>query len=375
MRGPLGAITVALAVAACAAPGDDLPPVIAAAESERDAPAVDRFEVWVCHVPVDTTDPLYATEPGRLDSTPAELTARFAARVSAYWQAVSHGQYRPVLSPGGEVAIAADDPSAACVDRSVDAASDDADAVLVIADAQHAADQPGGRSSPAGWSNCSDSCSARDTGRHVYVGANDFFVAADAMPFDLLEHEIGHSLGLPHSGDAEYTADNEAAGPYDVMGDPSSPRRADPSRRDAPDLIAIDRLQLGWLPIGAVHVADASGDRVDLAPSTGTSGTRMLVVPVIEHQALTVELLTDSGFDDHLPASGVVVHVVDDSPASCGSVTRCGALDRRQLIVGMAGSGNALLRAGDAIEHTGWKVTVESITAERATVVVSPVRG
>jgi hypothetical protein len=367
------AVTLVLAATGCDRPSSSLPPPIAAVERERDAPAVDRFEVWLCHVPADTSDPVYADDPGRLDASPAALVERFAAGVGAYWTTVTHGQYQPVFSAGGEVEIGATDTSEVCIDRALAAAGDGSDAVLVIADAQHADDQPGGRAAPGSWLTCTDSCSARATGRYVYLGANDFFVPAETMPFDLIEHEMGHSLGLPHSGAGTTTNENTATGPYDVMANPASARAIDPSRRDAPDLIAVNRLQLGWLAPDAVAVADRSVERVELAPSTGPEGVRLLVAPIDDHRALTVELLPDSGFDDHLPTSGVVVHLIDDSPASCDTTTRCVALERRQLVVG-TGSGIDMLRAGDLLVQWGWRVRVESLTDGHAIVAVAPDR-
>ena len=242
----------------------------------------------------------------------------------------------------------------------------DADAVLVVADAQHASDQPGGRSSPGSWSTCDGSCPAGETGRAVYVGANDF--AVEPVPLDLIEHEMGHSLGLPHSGDRVGAEGNRGVGPFDVMADSAAPRTVDPSRRDAPDMLAIDRLDLGWLPLDDIVVAGDDTTNVELSPSTGSSGTRLLVVPVDEHRVLTVELLPDSGFDDHLATSGVVVHLVDDSPEQCGATTRCTDLRRVQQIVPADGSDRTLLRAGDVVTFLGTTITVESLTDTTASV-------
>jgi hypothetical protein len=200
----------------------------------------------------------------------------------------------------------------------------------------------------------------------VYVGANDFALPPATMPLDLVEHEMGHSLGLPHSGDVIGAAGNAGAGPYDLMGDPASPRAVEPSRRDGPDLIAIDRFDLGWLPADAVAVGE-DGDRVVLHPSGGEAGVRMLVLPIDDHRALTVELLTATGFDDHLPADGVVVHLVDDSPAWCGATRRCAALERRQQVAGTS-DGSTLLSGGTSLHVLGWNVSVTAVADATATV-------
>ena len=99
---------------------------------------------------------------------------RIGAGVGAYWAAVSHGAYRPTFHAGGTVEIDAGETSEQCIERALARSSRRADGVLVVADAQHAADQPGGRSTPGSWLSCTDVCSAAETGRYVYVGANDF---------------------------------------------------------------------------------------------------------------------------------------------------------------------------------------------------------
>ncbi|MCU1361661.1 MAG: hypothetical protein JWN99_2950 [Ilumatobacteraceae bacterium] len=141
----------------------------------------------------------------------------------------------------------------------------------------------------------------------------------------------------------------------------------DPSRRDAPDLLAIDRVALGWLPRDAVRVAPASTETTTLAPSTGATGatgTRLVVIPIDEHRFVTVELLTSDGFDDHLDGAGVVVHMIDDSPEQCGATTRCTGPDRVQQIVAADGSEHTLLSAGDRITVDQWNIDVDQISAD-----------
>lgn len=373
--GTTARLALVLATATSAVACDDessaaaVPPVIATIVAGRHAPATDQIEVWVCHVPDDVADPLYAVTDRRPMLDADFIVDRIGADVGAYWAAVSHGAYRPTFHAGGSVQIGATETSEQCIERALARSSGRAEAVLVVADAQHADDQPGGRSTPGSWLSCTAVCSAAETGRYVYIGANDFSGAIDApLPLDLIEHEMGHSLGLPHSGDVVGAAGNQGAGPYDVMADPASPRAVDSSRRDAPDLLAIDRLDLGWMSMGDVWVADSAGEPVTLAASTGPTGTRLLVVPLDDHRALTVELLVDSGYDDHLPTSGVVVHLVDDSPAQCGATTRCTDLERVQQIVAADSGDRTLLRAGDTVTVSGATISVDSIDAGEATV-------
>ena len=69
----------------------------------------DVFEVWVCHVPADTTNPLYGDRPLRLPLTPVGVTEVVAAHVTPYFEQLSHGQYRPVFVAGGEATLSATD--------------------------------------------------------------------------------------------------------------------------------------------------------------------------------------------------------------------------------------------------------------------------
>ena len=308
----------------------------------------DPFEVWVCHVPADTTAAIYGGLPLRLPLTPASVTQVVNAHVSPYFEQLSHGQYRPVFSVGGEVTIAAADEPQACVDAAIAGAGPGAEAVLVVADAEHVADRPGGFGSGGDPCPTQAGCPAAVSLRAAYVGANDFGPEwADAPPMDLAEHEIGHTLGWVHSA-------VDDAGRYlsglDVMSNSAAPREADPARRDAPATLAVNLLLAGWLP--ADDVVDVASGTVDatLAPSAGASGTRMVVLDRVGGPMYTIELLTDEGLDDHLPVGGVAVHEVD---LADGSIAR---------IVPMVGEPpyTDLLQPGEVFRVAGWELTVDA---------------
>jgi hypothetical protein len=163
---------------------------------------------------------------------------------------------------------------------------------------------------------------------------------------DLVEHEIGHALGWPHSGYDESLSEPHRSA-LDVMSNSAAPREVHADRRDAPDTLAINRLAVGWLPTSAVAVVAAAGETVTLAASNGTSGTRLAVIELDDRRFITVELLTAEGFDDHLPASGVAVHLIDGSDAA-----------RTQTpLVGLPPYDH-LLTPGETVTSNGWNIAV-----------------
>ena len=309
-------VAVVLTVAACSNDGStssqSLPAVLAellATPSAGGARTIgdDHFQVWICHVPPDSTATIYGGLPLRLPLTSQGVTDVVNRRVPAYFQELSHGQYRPVFTAGGEVTIAADDESQACADLAIAGASVDAEAVLVVADAEHAADQPGGFGSNGDPCPVNGVCAVAATRRLAYVGASDFHPDwGDDPPMDLVEHEIGHSLGWVHSGIDE--AGNYLSG-LDVMSNSAAPRDVDPTLRDAPATLAINLFLASWLPADQVVVTtgDVNGK---LAASTGASGWRLVLLDAGAGLLYSVELLTDDGLDAHLPASGIAVHEV-----------------------------------------------------------------
>ena len=307
---------------------------------------VDPWDVFVCHVPVDATSPVYAGLPVRLGVKPDALSAILNDNVGGYFDKLSHGDYRPQFRAAGEVSIAAGDEPQACVDIAVARASPTSHGVLVVADAEHNANQPGGFGNPGG-ACVAPPCAASVTRRSVYVGAADFDPQwGDRPPMDLIEHELGHALGWPHSGyDPSQTEPHRSA--LDVMSNSAAPRVVHPARRDAPDTLAINRLEAGWLPPSAVAVIPPSGATITLSPSSGTSGTRLAVVELDHRRFMTIELLAAEGLDDHLPATGVAVHLIVGNDAT-----------RKQLpLVGRAPFDD-LLTPGETLTSDGWRVSV-----------------
>ena len=317
----------------------------------------DHFEVWICRVPLDSTAAIYGGLPLRLELTPQGVTGVVNAVVPAYFDTISHGRYRPVFTAGGEVTLAANDEPQVCIDAAIAGADVDTEAVLVVADAEHGTDQPGGFGSVGEPCPATGACSISTTRRVAYVGASDFHPAwGDDPPMDLVEHEIGHSLGWVHSGIDE--AGNYLSG-LDVMSNSAAPREVDPIRRNAPETLAVNLFLAGWLPADQVIVT-AGEVTGKLAPSNGDEGWRLVLLDAGDSLLYSVELLTADGLNDHLPADGIAVHSVQIVDGSLAPIVP---------LVG-APPYTELLQPGSDLRVAEWNLTVSedwNISAQLST--------
>ena len=147
---------------------------------------------------------------------------------------------------------------------------------------------------------------------------------------------------------------------------PESPRA--PERRDGPSTLAINLFDVGWLDPEDVETLDRDGGEVELAPVTtdeadegdeadsDVDGTRLLLLTIDEHRVLTVEYRTATGFDAHLPESGIAVHLVDDSSGT--------SIERSQVPVHAARPPfTDLLGSGGSLTTNGWTIDVVEVGA------------
>lgn len=323
------------------------------------ADGVDEIEVWICRVPLDATAAIYGGLPLRLPLIATEVADALNARVTPYFDAISHGLYQPQFYAGSDATLGADQEPQVCVDQAIVGADDTADAVLVVADAEHATGHPGGFGNVGVQCPAQPPCPVFDSRRASYIGASDFHPDwGDQPPMDLVEHEIGHTLGWTHSGFID-----GAGVPYqsalDVMSNSAAPRDLDPGRRDGPDTLAINRLFAGWLPVSDLWVAPRAGGSVVLQPSTSdplttSAGTRLAIAPLANGGSyLTIELLTTDGFNTHLPSSGIAVHRV--------VMTAEGTVHAIVALVGEAPF-TGLLQSGEFVESDGWRIDVFDTT-------------
>ncbi len=356
--GPLALLSVGVGAAGCsqvaspppssAVTQADWPRALRLIAGAHHAPAKDQFEVFICDVPLTTSDPIYGRLTQRLKLTPEDLVTRLNDNVTPYFLTLSHNRYRPEFVAGPTLSMSATETHDACVERAIDSSAPTTSAVMVVATAEHLPNQAGGWGRQGEPCNV-DFCSAGQTRRALYVGASDFHASWGAVPaVDLTEHEIGHTLGLPHSGDSQ-SADEHASG-IDLMSNSASPRDVNPERRNGPDTLAINRLALGWMTADDVVVSAPSGGGFTLWPSTGDSGVRLLAVALTDTSFLTIEYLTADGFNDFLPAPGLAVHLIEGSDR---------VSERLQTTLGSAAPHLQLLsKPGSSLDLHGWTITV-----------------
>jgi hypothetical protein len=320
----------------------------------------DTFEVFICRVPADSTAAVYAGLPDRRTFTAADIVRALGDDIGAYFASISTDRYHPTFVAGGVIAMSRTDTPERCARAALKASKPASRAVLLVANAEHGATQPGGMGSPGVGcpGDAANACPAAQSQRWAYVGAVDF--APDRIarpPLDLIEHEIGHTLGWVHSGTAEGTG---VEGTYDsaldVMSNSSAARAADPSRRDAPDTLAIDRLISGWIGLDRTITVTGEAD-VHLTPSNtrttdkegrSVTGDFVLILPAGRSAFVTVEALSNTGYDSHLPDAGVAVHTVTSKR---GEIYR---------VVPEFGSPpfDHLLGDGQRVEANGWTIAV-----------------
>lgn len=124
-------------------------------------------------------------------------------------------------------------------------------------------------------------------------------------------HEMGHSLGLPHSsGPYGQTYDSN----WDVMSNAYVYYDAAYSSYVAQHTIAYHKDMLGWIPAGRKYVAaQGSSQTITLERSAlpGTGGYLMAQVPISgTNDFYTVEARRTAGYDRGIPGEAVVLHRV-----------------------------------------------------------------
>jgi M6 family metalloprotease-like protein len=124
--------------------------------------------------------------------------------------------------------------------------------------------------------------------------------------FKVLNHESGHTFGLPDL--YAFAGGHPFVGGWDLMGLISGP---------APDYLAWHKWKLGWLDDAQVRCLPAPGRTdVTLSPLGTTGGVKAVVVRTGTTTAYVAEVRARTGLDAATCAGGVLVYRVDSAVAS-----------------------------------------------------------
>ena len=314
----------------------------------------DQWEVVVCQIPQDTTDPIFAPLPERLNRSSGDIVAELDPVID-YFSRWSFGQYQPNFTAATGVSISADEKSDLCVERALDKASPTARGVMVIANAQHSETAVGGWGRPG--APCEKNCSAKSTRRAVYIGASDFMPFwKSSPPLDLVVHEIGHALDWPHSSTS---VDNFGDGVYDsevdVMSNSAAPRDVYPDVRNAPGPLSINMYLSQWMKDSHVALLEFGTRSFDLVASdtdSAVDGLRLVLLQLNDSTIVSVELLHASGDNQHLLRDRVAIHHIE--------VTGVAGFERRQTVL------DADLQSGESYSQEKIEVNVSQITTDNS---------
>jgi Leucine Rich Repeat len=175
----------------------------------------------------------------------------------------------------------------------------------------------------------------------------------------LVEHEMGHAFGLPHSGGAQgiYTSG------WDIMSEIAPDCRLPSSDFGClgQHTIAYHKTLLGWITDDDLAVVPADGRvTVLLAPlarSAAGPGKLALKVPLSGsgRYFYTVENRAADGYDRALPGSGVIIHEVLEGRRRSYQ----GVSSALPAVVVEAPDGGSIWRPGQVFEDTVRGVTIQ----------------
>ncbi|MGH8959068.1 MAG: hypothetical protein ACRDVK_10400, partial [Acidimicrobiia bacterium] len=295
-------------------------------ETRTYSSGADNWEVWVCDVP-----------DGTVAMTPEAVATLFDSSIRPYFEAISGGAYSPRFMAAGRVVASQpsnwpDQPfrfQSECESLVRNGSSGGFEGAIIVVDA----DYTGGYAT--GGVPCFPGALCATTypqnARLAVVGGSTAATVGGVAPaLRTVAHEIGHALFWPHSfgglvdfeGNIVYEYDN----PMDVM-----------SGGDSELLnigtIGVNRYASGWLAPSELIFHRGGSFSYTLSASTGL---QMIVLPTdVRGVYETIGVRLRTGADAGLPAEGVEVYRIDQSPSACDFQFggQCVGADRRTMQV------------------------------------------
>lgn len=177
-----------------------------------------------------------------------------------------------------------------------------------------------------------------------------------------LNHETGHTMGLPDLYGYDYDPNNydyihRHVGNFGLMGFIGG-RGLEP--------FAFERWQFGWLDDNQILCQTEGENTATVTPIENTGGLKAVMVPISNSKAVLIESRRQIGYDATILKPGVLVYVVDTSiPSGEGTLVVYPQLENDPY------RDNSPLAVGESVTVEGVTVTVIESTAEGDTVQVT----
>lgn len=186
-----------------------------------------------------------------------------------------------------------------------------------------------------------------------------------AWGFLWLNHESGHTMGLPDLYAYQYDGNNydnlhRFVGGFGLMGFIDG---------KAPEYFAFERWQLGWLDDAQIFCQPEGEQTTTISAIETSGGIKAVIIPVSQNKVVVVESRRAVGYDAELPKQGALVYTVDTSIYS-GE----GTLAVYPVLANDPYRYESPLGVGESVTVEGVTVTVLETTDQSDTVQVTVVK-
>ena len=318
------------------------------------------YEVWIC-------DPGGGATKSDGETVNAAADA-LTSLVQPYWAAVSGGAYQVFFEPGGVIPAG---HSRGCVTAAAELSAGQQDAALVFHRTAYQTVGFSGWGTPGSW--CYDR--TRYWWCQTAFPANSRYALVQmsvgwGMFLSATVHEMGHTLGMPHS----FTGLLPSGHPAREYDNPMDVVSGGGQFVAALGTVAVNRYAAGWIDPSSVRLFEGGTERVVLDSDPRSDSVQMLVVPSdTEGVWLALNARTVSVFDQ-VPEEGVEAYVIDQTPGACGQTDGvCWGATRRTIPYPTSNTDPLahVFQPGGQFTWNGRTVTVDSRSGETFTVTIT----